>query len=232
MKLKLCILFIVALTASCSSLKAEKQEVVIDDGYKTTGDGEVVLEDNDIKPITEAVDTTKKSSGDGEFLASDGSRIRVMTDSYGNKSEMRYFDNDSKLDMILVRTSVNGEKQVYVYGQNGEVKDLPLNMVDKALTSNASELATAAGIYNGKRESIVTKIFTPIIAAAVSEPVPGAVQATDQQENGQQNETIEEVPAKQAESTANPNGQVKTPLKLGLNLQNYAPKKELKTNDK
>lgn len=200
----------------------------MDDGYTTNGEGEVVIEDKDVKQIQEAVVTAKQNSQPVEFVAADGSKIKLMVDGYGNTSEMRYFDNDPKLELILLQTSVRGQKQVFVYGRNGEVKDLPPNMIDYAMTSPSKELANAAGIYEGKKQETPSRIFTGITTPSVALPMPALESGTVQTENRPtenttaQTDVRQETIVKPADSPVEP----KTPVRITENLQNFIPKKQ------
>jgi hypothetical protein len=235
MNLKFYILIIVALfSISCSSVKnAQQQEVTLDDGYKTTDNNELLIEDKDLKHVGEAVITSKESSELGNYVAFDGSKISVTVDAYGNKSETRYFDNDPRLELVLLKTSVNGQKQVYVYGQNGQVKDLPSNMINNALNSPADELARAAGITEPRK----TETYTPTFSGVTTPTTTSSVQTLRSNQIQTENQTLESVqtPAETENETlarqtepADKNDaseQTKTPTKLTENLQNYLPKK-------
>jgi hypothetical protein len=47
----------------------------------------------------------------------------------------------------MLKTTSDGQRQVFVYGQNGDVKDLPENMLEKTTTASGDELADAAGLF-------------------------------------------------------------------------------------
>lgn len=140
---------------SCSSAGADKadsadaEEVVIDDVHKTNSSNEIFIEDSEFKGAESAA-TAASNAGSQERaqIAPDGSRITTMYDGFGNKVETRYFDYHPRLKQILVRTFADGTKQAYVYGQSGEVKDLPANFSNTFLTSSADEVANAVGITN------------------------------------------------------------------------------------
>lgn len=157
---KICFLAIILLflLTSCSSSdtkensSAQGEEVVFDDGYKTAADGEIVIDDEDFEGKKEAIETDGKSSQEITRIAQDGSKLEVMYDGYGNKTETRSFYNNPLLKLILLRTAADGSRQVFVYGQNGMVNSLPDNMLDKVLTAPSNELANAAGIFEGIKE--------------------------------------------------------------------------------
>jgi hypothetical protein len=131
--------------------------VIIDDEIKITAEGEIIIDDSDFKSEQASL-TSPKSLQEITKIAADGSHINTMFDRYGNKTETRRFDYDSRLKFILLRTSADGQKQVFIYGQNGEVKGLPENMLDKALTAPANDLAAAAGIFEIRRQPTTTVV--------------------------------------------------------------------------
>lgn len=159
MKFSVClsIVIFVSLSLACSSRSAESEEVFIDDGYKT-GDKiadkeEIVFNDLSFEGKNSTASQSRSGSQGITRIAPDSSQIKTMYDAFGNKTETRIFDGNPLLQVIAVRTSVNGDKQVSVFGQNGTVATLPAGMLDKILTAPASELAAAAGIFEGRRES-------------------------------------------------------------------------------
>jgi hypothetical protein len=228
---------------ACSSAQktgdGQKSEVVIEDGYKTTDNDELLIEDKDLKHIQTAVVTSRESSQQSNFVAADGSRISISLDGYGNKSETRYFDDDPRLQLVLLKTAPNGEKQVFVYGQNGEVRDLPPGMINQALTTPAAALAKAAGIYEGKKEQTVAQSFsgvTPQMTTATLQSMPTLQTLSNNQMTGETTQTVEaakpqiDTLAKQTEPTdktdkTDSTEQAKTPVRIAENLQNYLPKK-------
>ncbi len=160
MNSKFCFLAIVLLSllASCSSFSNNesspaREDVVFDDGYKTTADGAIIIDDADFEGKGNPTDVSRKGSQEITQIAKDGSQISVMYDSYGNKVETRTFNNNPLLSFIILQTAVDGGKQVFVYGQHGEVKKMPENMLDKILTAPANELANAAGIFEGFKQN-------------------------------------------------------------------------------
>jgi hypothetical protein len=53
----------------------------------------------------------------------------------------------------MLITKSGGERQVFVYGQDGVVKSLPENMLDKVITASADEIANSAGIFDVKQQA-------------------------------------------------------------------------------
>lgn len=158
-KIYLIPIILLFLLTSCSSSgensdsSSSTKEVVFDDGYKTPAAGEVTFDDTDFAEGENQSADFPQSSQEITKISSDGSSINVSYDGFGNKSETRTFNNNPFLKLILLRTAVDGSKQVFVYGQNGEVKSLPENMLDKILTAPSKELANAAGIFDEVKPS-------------------------------------------------------------------------------
>ena len=156
MRNKFCFLIIVLLSllASCSSFKGSsaQEEVVFDDGHKSSTANEVIIDDKTFQSKEDTSAIVRKSSPETNQTAKDGSQINVMYDNFGNKTETRTFNN-TVLKFVLLRTSADGSRQVFVYGQNGEVKSLPKNMLDRVSTAPSNELASSAGISESFKEA-------------------------------------------------------------------------------
>lgn len=154
MKVLPCLLVIISGFFSFGCSKENKavsnDQAAIDKVYKAKPDGEIVIDDRSLSQTDSA---SRASTQETTQVARDGSRVTTMFDGHGNKTEMRFFDSDPLLQSIMIRTSAKGETQVSVYGQNGTVRQLPDNMLGKAMSASGSELATAAGIYEGRRET-------------------------------------------------------------------------------
>lgn len=142
--------------SSNSEISSTADEVVIDDGYKTTAAGEIIIDDSDFDNKKEAGSVARESSRATTRTIADGSQIETIYDSYGNKTEKRTFNNDT-LRFILIKTSAEGNRQIFVYGQNGDVKSLPENMTDKVLTASSNEVASSAAIYKALSEPTYTQ---------------------------------------------------------------------------
>lgn len=159
MKIKLILVtvFIVCSTAACSStsqkVASSKNEVKIDDGYKTTKKGEVIIDGRDTASKEKPLLTAQYNSIETPQAFKDGSDINTMLDGYGNKTFTRNFYNDTLIKQIVLRVFASGQKKVFVYAQNGDVKSLPDEMLDKVLTAPVGELARAAGIFEGRNEN-------------------------------------------------------------------------------
>ncbi len=147
-------IFLLIFGTACSTNNQSDNEVFINDKevYASNSD-EVVLSDDSDFQIDSPSSNSKNPAQTRTVRAEDNSEITVMIDTLGNKSEMRVFSNHPRLASILMRTSADGHKQTFAYDQNGKVKPLPENMIEKAMTASADELANSAGIYTAKTES-------------------------------------------------------------------------------
>jgi hypothetical protein len=148
---------LVFLLASCSMGKqnevnlAKIKEVTINDGYKTTKKGELIIDDTSLEGKQPPIVTSRKSSKEPPKTAADGSQISTMYDGFGNKTEIRTFAEHPLIQCIVSRTFADGRKNIFVYGQNGEVRNLPEYLYDKVLSSSGYELARSAGIFMGRK---------------------------------------------------------------------------------
>lgn len=139
--------------SACSSSRAASEnriEVIFDDGYKT--DGEVVFDDRYLNTDNPQTSTTTESPQETTEIGDDNSEITTRYDSHGNKTETRYFGNHSRVSFVVIQTSADGQKQVYVYGYGKEVKTLQGDISDRALTAPGDEIANAAGLYQTRSE--------------------------------------------------------------------------------
>lgn len=104
----------------------------------------------------------------------DNSTLSTMFDGAGNKTETRFFDNHPLIKNIILRTSVRGEKQIFVYAQNGDIKNLSENTIAKALTSSANELSAAAGIFEQRKNNKIFAIENndPTAEVGILQPFP------------------------------------------------------------
>ena len=209
-------IFLLFLLASCSHRNenaSAQKEVVFDDGYKTTVNGEVIIEDKSLEDKKETPITTVGKFQKTNRIASDGSQIAVSYDGFGNKTEIRSFNNNLLVKLILLRTSNEGDRQVFVYGRNGEVKKLPVNMFDKTLTASADELAKAAGIEppNEEQPSLIQNIMPQSITDL--QPLSSSQLSTPKQQDEQPPAEEVEKPADQTEKKAKKDENSQTPVK-------------------
>lgn len=160
----LAVIFCAFVSASCSFFNrsgdaAETKEVVFDDGYKTGTDGELIINDSDFDGKPSASDTFGESREEITKVLSDNSKVTTMFDGYGNKIESRYFANHPNVACVVVTTFADGRREAMAYGQNGEHKLLPTEMLDKVLSAEAAEIAQSAGIYDIQTERVPQSVF-------------------------------------------------------------------------
>ena len=187
------ILFSIGISCSCASksAKSKQKEISISDNYQKTKDGEIIVDDRDFDRNQPQIAMTKESTQEKPQTGSDGSEIQAMTDGFGNRIETRVFQAHPLLQRIVLRTFADGRKKVFVYGQNGEVNNLPEEMSDKSMAAPADELAQSAGIYTGRDENNVPYFLRQLqqkqqetlvptyefpIQTSAPEQIPGEVQ--------------------------------------------------------
>jgi hypothetical protein len=154
------------------SESAEMEEVIFDDGYKPTARNEIIIKDSDLAGRESAAFKQHESPEEITKIGSDNSKITTMVDRFGNKTETRHFNYHPRVSFILLQTSADGKKQVFVYGQNGEVKSLPENMLNEVLTASPDEIANSAGIIQQQRQTLITVQNNPSSSATPMTPVP------------------------------------------------------------
>ena len=72
--------------------------------------------------------------------------ITSTNDNVGNRIETRVFRAHPRLSQIVVITGKNKHKSGRIYGNRGEVKEIPASLIQNALILNGDELADAVGI--------------------------------------------------------------------------------------
>ncbi len=138
------ILFVTFALAGCSSVK--------------TNSGESGKSNLETQPTTSQLDMsasaeqaisvahqTSQPKGETRFDRFN-SRITVSFDSYGNKKENRYFENDSRLLSLAVLTRASGKSEARVYGADGRSYNIASDEAVDLLNASPDEIADAAGI--------------------------------------------------------------------------------------
>ncbi len=144
------VLILTLLSIGCSSVseaRSSGDEVKIDDGYKVNDSNEIVLDDSAFADKNISISKTTESSDEGTRIAGDKSEISTLKDGHGSVTETRKFLPSERIKMLIVRRAPDGTTQVFVYGQNGMVKQLPAEMHPQALTASADEIANKLGMY-------------------------------------------------------------------------------------
>jgi hypothetical protein len=151
-----------------------------------------LLEDED-----EIALNSHTTPGNSTRIGADGSEINTMTDRYGNKTQTRCFDYHPRINCIMLSTGAEGQKKVFVYAQNGDVKDLPEEMLSKVMTADADEIANAAGIILTPQRTLAPT-FTQTIKPekfSPNQPSPGSQLSTQPIEPKANEETKTSRPA-------------------------------------
>ena len=76
--------------------------------------------------------------------------ITSTNDNVGNRIETRVFRAHPRLSQVVVVTGKNKHKSGRIYGNRGEVKEIPGSLIQNALILNGDELADAVGIAPDK----------------------------------------------------------------------------------
>ncbi len=163
-------------SCACSSINKDEsvnaEEVIFDDGYNTPAENEVIIDDINFEGQERIVSATGGNSQETIKIASDNSKISTTFDVYGNKTEIRTFNYNPRLSFIVLQTSADEKKQVFVYGQNGDVKSLSEGMLDKVLTASADEIANSAGILQQQRQMSISVQNKPLPDSTSLRPLP------------------------------------------------------------
>jgi hypothetical protein len=156
MSIKFTLLFLVILLtlfSACSRQKMKEVSLGGKDDATQTKKGEVVFDD--LKLSDENASEINKANHQNLSLAgTDNSEIVVMEDNFGNRVETRTFRSHQRVTCVILSTHADGKKEIKVYGQNGELRTLPADMLDRVMTARGDEIANAAGIYQGRQMQV------------------------------------------------------------------------------
>ena len=203
-----------AFSLACGSSQAafeNRAEIVFDDGYKNKSDSVVVIDDRNLNSKIPQVSTTAQNSGEMSSTLEDLSEITTKYDRYGNKIETRYFKNHPRLDFVLIETTPDSRKQIYVYGRGTDVKSLPVEMTDRALTASSDEIANAAGLYETGSATEIKNFRKP---SKPVQPLPSSSFPLRTPQNIQQPEAEKQNTEQQVEENSSnpPDGEKEEPL--------------------
>jgi len=142
---------------------------------------------------------TGKSSQEPTKILSDNSKLNVMYDGIGNKTESRCFETHPRMVCVVLKSGVNGQRQAVVYGHNGDVRYLPEDKLETAMTASGDEIANLAGLTKSKHQTSqlaytqpapVSNIPTPLRPAGDIQPsiqnIPVEPVRTDNAEKSEQ----------------------------------------------
>lgn len=142
------ILTLAALIASAACSSTKHREVVDFSGIGEPSDSRnVAVRFNNVSGFS-ASDSDRVKPGQTEtFEANDNSKIIVMRDKFGNKTEIRTFANHPRLSSVLLLTGTTGRREAFIYGRGGETVSASEEILEGVLSASADEIANAAKIY-------------------------------------------------------------------------------------
>lgn len=164
-------MFVVSFSA-CTNIQAsnEERETVIFSDDKGIKD-EVVITENDIKDVNRQIADVEQNLQDTVTRGADDSEIVTMYDSLGNKTETRRFKGHPRLRFLILKTSTDGQRQVFVYGYSEDVKTLTGEIANNVLATPGDEIANAAGLYENRSYKETTNFMKP---AKPLQPLPSS----------------------------------------------------------
>ncbi len=131
MNRKLCLVLIIAVCLYSSFMSVNKlrvgsvkkmEESAINNTYKNETGNEIVFDENFIANKEKKFSTRGKEEKEIIQTAPDGSKISIMYDKFGNKTQTRTFSNHPLITFLLLRTSARGEKQFLSTGRTVKSK--------------------------------------------------------------------------------------------------------------
>lgn len=164
LSLLLCTLSLVAGFISCDTVKSENSSSGSLRGEKRNESEIVEIFDQPEPPVR----TTTKIYKEMTKIESDNSLVETMFDAHGNKTQSRYFNGNPLLKMVVLRTKNDGQTEAVIYGQNGDIKIAPPEIVENIMNSSAKEIAKAVEIKEGTIENQIPAM----LAAAKATPEP------------------------------------------------------------
>ena len=164
LSLLLCTISLVAGFISCDTVKSEDDSSGGLRGEKRNDSEVVEIYDQPAPPVR----TTTKAYKETTKIESDSSLIETMFDAHGNKTESRYFNGNTLLKMVVLRTKNDGQTEAVIYGQNGDIKIAPPEIVENIMKSSAKDIARAVEIKEGTIENQIPAM----LAAAKGTPEP------------------------------------------------------------
>ena len=157
------LVFSLTLMSACTTGQASpenQQEIVIADETNHQNKDEIVITDADFNGKVLQSPSDQKKFEEQTVILEDNSKITTTFDGYNNKTETRCFVNHPRLDCIVVKTAVEGKKQITIFSVGSGAKHLDENSSEKALTASPDELANLAGI-SVTRDDIAKKPVSP-----------------------------------------------------------------------
>lgn len=151
----LSVVFMFHLNGCSSSPKTDtkRRQAIVADVYDKYDGKEVHFERQSVNSL-EIIEDPLRIEYNPEIqrpvVTKNDSEITTLYDGFGNVTETRVFSNDPLLRALVVTTLVNGDKNGFVYAQNGEIKNLPSDLIPQSLDLAGGEIARSVGIFEGK----------------------------------------------------------------------------------
>ena len=159
--------------SACTSVKSQEAEEVVFDSKTGGSSNEIYITNADVKVQDQVTSTNLRKGGQLENrLLSDASLIETLVDGFGNKVETRYFKGHPRVQMLILRTSVNGNKEVTVYGHS-DTKFVP-ELRDRALTASGDEIASVAQLYTTPSSSGAVNFMKKRKTQTTLQPLPSS----------------------------------------------------------
>lgn len=114
--------------------------------------GEILISDSEIENVQNRTMELKTRTSQTYNLKNENATLTVSYDDFGNKTERKVFNNHPRIQMIMVRTPLKGDKQVYVYAQSGKVENVPTRMLNTVLNTPPDTIANIVGIYETRAD--------------------------------------------------------------------------------
>lgn len=156
--------------------ETQKPEIVFSDTTVPDANGEnvVAIDDSSLPDGELGIKASRSAGSSTATSGDDSSKISVMVDAYGNKSETRCFNNDPRVKCITIKTSLNGEAVVTVYGQNGVTKMISKDKLGSGLNASADEIADAAEFSEPSQKADISKMIKKKSDSVKLKPLPSS----------------------------------------------------------
>lgn len=109
----------------------------------------------------------------------DDAVITLTNDFAGNRIETKVFKAHPLVNKIIVITARNRQQRARLYGNRGETRDLPPDLLPKALELNADALAAALGLGKPASKTVKAPSVAAPTPARAGEPEKKGTPGTD-----------------------------------------------------
>ncbi len=109
----------------------------------------------------------------------DDAVITLTNDFAGNRIETKVFKAHPLVNKVIVITARNRQQRARLYGNRGETRDLPPDLLPKALELNADALAAALGLGKPASKTVKAPSVAAPTPARAGEPEKKGTPGTD-----------------------------------------------------